>query len=584
MAKEIKPMKVVLTLISFFIFSCATSSVEKPAAHGSKRTVWDKGAMVSAANPHAVDAAVEILKKGGSAVDAAIAAHAVLGLVEPQSSGLGGGGFMLNYDFKSSDLTFIDGRETAPSKATIDMFMKDGVVMSFREAWVSGKAVGSPGAVALYKTAHERSGKIPWDELFLYAIDLAENGFEVSPRLAGFVQALQSYGRLSINEGSKDYFYPNGNPLKEGHILKNQQYANTLKKISSEGIKGFYEGSIAESIVESATKDPNPGSLDINDLKNYKTVIRPVICGSFRDLSICTTSPPSSGGAQIMIAGIYDNLINKKMKQPEKVQAFVDAQRLSYADRDHYFGDPDEVEIPIDALLHPNYLRQRSNEKFDPGAIPTPGDPSQYVGANGEIPSWGKDNTQEASGTTHISIIDFEGNAVSMTATVESVFGSHRWSSGFLLNNEMTDFSRKVPEDGAKLANAVAPNRRPRSSMSPTMIFDKYNNLLMITGSPGGNSIPAYVSKTILGVFDWGLSAQQAVDLPNIVARGQKVKIESSRQGKKIKRQLKRKGYKVSDFGRNEVSGLHLITVLPSKLDGAYDKRREGKVIYLNEK
>ena len=309
-----------------------------------------------------------------------------------------------------------------------------------------------------------------------------------------------------------------------------------------------------------------------------------MICGSFRDLSICTTSPPSSGGAQIMIAGIYDNLINKKMKQPEKVQAFVDAQRLSYADRDHYFGDPDEVEIPIDALLHPNYLRQRSNEKFDPGAIPTPGDPSQYVGANGEIPSWGKDNTQEASGTTHISIIDFEGNAVSMTATVESVFGSHRWSSGFLLNNEMTDFSRKVPEDGAKLANAVAPNRRPRSSMSPTMIFDKYNNLLMITGSPGGNSIPAYVSKTILGVFDWGLSAQQAVDLPNIVARGQKVKIESSRKGKKIKRQLKRKGYKVSDFGRNEVSGLHLITVLPSKLDGAYDKRREGKVIYLNEK
>ena len=577
-------MKVVLTLISFFIFSCATSSVEKPAAYGSKRTVWDKGAMVSAANPHAVDAAVEILKKGGSAVDAAIAAHAVLGLVEPQSSGLGGGGFMLNYDFKSGDLTFIDGRETAPSKATIDMFMKDGVVMSFREAWVSGKAVGSPGAVALYKTAHERSGKIPWDELFLYAIDLAENGFEVSPRLAGFVQALQSYGRLSINEGSKDYFYPNGNPLKEGHILKNQQYANTLKKISSEGIKGFYEGSIAESIVESATKDPNPGSLDINDLKNYKTVIRPVICGSFRDLSICTTSPPSSGGAQIMIAGIYDNLINKKMKQPEKVQAFVDAQRLSYADRDHYFGDPDEVEIPIDALLHPNYLRQRSNEKFDPGAIPTPGDPSQYVGANREIPSWGKDNTQEASGTTHISIIDFEGNAVSMTATVESVFGSHRWSSGFLLNNEMTDFSRKVPEGGAKLANAVAPNRRPRSSMSPTMIFDKYNNLLMITGSPGGNSIPAYVSKTILGVFDWGLSAQQAVDLPNIVARGQKVKIESSRQGKKIKRQLKRKGYKVSDFGRNEVSGLHLITVLPSKLDGAYDKRREGKVIYLNEK
>jgi gamma-glutamyltranspeptidase/glutathione hydrolase len=491
---------------------------------------------------------------------------------------------MLNYNFKNGDLTFIDGRETAPSKATIDMFMKDGNVMGFREAWVSGKAVGSPGAVALYKAAHERSGKIPWTDLFEYAINLAENGFEVSPRLAGFVKALKSYGRLSINEGSRDYFYPNDIPLKKGDILKNKEYATTLKKISKDGIKGFYEGSIAQSIVESASREPNPGSLDLNDLKNYKTVIRPVICGSFRDLSICTTSPPSSGGAQIMIAGIYDNLATENMKQHKKIQAFVDAQRLSYADRDHYFGDPDEVEIPIDALLNPDYLRRRSEEKFNPSATPVPGDPSRFIGINEVVPNWGADNTEEASGTTHISIIDFEGNAVSMTATIESVFGSHRWASGFLLNNEMTDFSRKVPDDGTKIANAVAPNRRPRSSMSPTMIFDKHNNLLMITGSPGGNSIPAYVSKTILGVFAWGLSAQEAVDLPNIVARGEKVKIESSRKGKKIKRLLKKKGYNVTDFGRNEVSGLHLITVLPSKLDGAFDKRREGKVVYLNEK
>ena len=576
-------MKLKIVLISLGIFSCTTSPIERPVASNSKRSTWDKGAMVSAANPHAVDAAVEILKKGGSAVDAAIAAHAVLGLVEPQSSGLGGGGFMLNYNFKNGNLTFIDGRETAPAKAKIDMFMKDGKVMGFREAWVSGKAVGSPGAVALYKTAHERSGKIPWSDLFEYAINLAENGFEVSPRLAGFVDALQTYGRLSINEGSSDYFYPNGIPLKKGDILKNKEYANTLKKISKGGIKEFYEGPVAQSIVESVIKDPNPGSLDLNDLKNYKTVIRPVICGSFRDLRICTTSPPSSGGAQIMIAGIYDNLATNSMKQYEKIQAFVDAQRLSYADRDHYFGDPDEVEIPIDALLNPDYLRQRSKEKFNPSATPSPGDPSQFIGINEVAPNWGADNTEEASGTTHISIIDFEGNAVSMTATIESVFGSHRWASGFLLNNEMTDFSRKVPEDGTKLANAVAPNRRPRSSMSPTMIFDKHNNLLMITGSPGGNSIPAYVSKTILGVFAWGLSAQESVDLPNIVARGEKVKIESSRKGNKIKRLLKKKGYNVTDFGRNEVSGLHLITVLPSKLDGAFDKRREGKVVYLNE-
>ena len=268
----------------------------------------------------------------------------------------------------------------------------------------------------------------------------------------------------------------------------------------------------------------------------------------------------------------------------DRVTAFVDAQRLSYADRDHYFGDPDEVEIPIDALLDPKYLKLRSKERFRPGQTPTPGDPSKLIGLKKQIPSWGSDNTEEASGTTHISIIDFEGNAVSMTATVESAFGSHRWASGFLLNNEMTDFARKVPEDGTRLANAVAPNRRPRSSMSPTMIFDKYNNLLMITGSPGGNSIPAYVAKTIVGVFDWGMTAQEAVDQPNIVARGEKVKVESSRRGKKIEKILKKKGYKVINFGRNEVSGLHLITVLPSKLDGAADRRREGKVVYLKKK
>ena len=285
-----------------------------------------------------------------------------------------------------------------------------------------------------------------------------------------------------------------------------------------------------------------------------------------------------------MIAGIYDHLIYKGINQQEKIAAFVDAQRLSYADRDHYFGDPDEVDIPIDALLDPKYLELRSKERFRPNEIPTPGDPSNLLGYKDQIPIWGLDNTEEASGTTHISIIDFEGNAVSMTATIESAFGSHRWASGFLLNNEMTDFARKVPDDGTRLANAVAPNRRPRSSMSPTMIFDKFNNLLMITGSPGGNSIPAYVSKTIVGVFDWGMSAQKAVDQPNIVARGEKVKVEGSRQGKKIERMLRKKGYNVTNFGRNEVSGLHLITVLPNALDGAADKRREGKVVYLKMK
>jgi len=546
---------------------------------------WNKGAMVSAANPHAVEAAVKILKKGGSATDAAIAAHLVLGLVEPQSSGLGGGGFILNYNYKSNNLTFIDGRETAPASATIDMFMKeDSSVMSFIEARPSGKAVGTPGIVALYETAHKAYGILPWSELFQYAIDLSTKGFIVSPRLAGYIDLAEKMGRLSINPRTKKYFYPNGNKLRSGELLKNPEYAKTLTKISNIGSSAFYTGSIAEEIVAAVQEEPNPGGLNLADLKNYKTVIRPVICGSFRDMKICTSSPPSSGGAQIMIAGLYDHLINPKSNDAEKIAAFVDAQRLAYADRDHYFGDPDEVNIPLEALLNPKYIKARALQRFPPDAIPTPGNPSLVIDSLSNVPLWGIDNTRESSGTTHLSIIDGNGNAVSMTATIESFFGAQRWAAGFLLNNEMTDFAREVPADGSRLANAVAPNRRPRSSMSPTIIFDNNNELLMITGSPGGNSIPAYVNKTIIGVFDWGLTAQQAVDFPNIIARGEIVKVEKETDmGEKIANDLSTRGYKVMKT-TGEHSGIHLIVVTAEGLDGAADKRREGTVKKINHK
>ena len=265
-------------------------------------------------------------------------------------------------------------------------------------------------------------------------------------------------------------------------LLKNPEYANTLIRIAKEGVSGFYSGTIAETIVAAVQEDPYPGGLTLSDLKNYKTIIRPVICGPFRDMSICTTSPPSSGGAQIMIAGLYDHLVKNKSSQADKVLAFVDAQRLAYADRDHYFGDPDEVDIPLDALINPTYLKHRASERFDPSEKPIPGNPAQVIDTLAFVPNWGKDNTLEAAGTTHLSIVDGNGNAVAMTATIESAFGSQRWAAGFLLNNEMTDFAREVPADGTQLANAVAPNRRPRSSMSPTMIFDNNNQLLMITG------------------------------------------------------------------------------------------------------
>jgi gamma-glutamyltranspeptidase/glutathione hydrolase len=570
-------------LFLFIFISCQPSNFTNKESTNSK--IWNKGAMVSAANPYAVKAAVAILEKGGSATDAAIAAHLVLGLVEPQSSGLGGGGFMLNFDFKTNDLTFIDGRETAPSSAKIDMFMKDdGTVMSFMEAVPSGKAVGTPGIVALYETAHKAYGLLPWNVLFKDAIDLANNGFIVSPRLASYVELAEKRGRLSKNPLTKKYFYPNGVKIKNGDLLKNFEYAKTLQAIAANGSVVFYNGNIAKEIVSAANADPDPGEITLEDLKNYKTVLRPVICGPFRDMKICTTSPPSSGGAQIMIAGLYDELINSESNESEKISAFVDAQRLAYADRDHFFGDPDEVKIPLKALLDPKYIKARSRQRFLPDAIPTPGDPSNMVDTLSNIPIWGKDNTVEASGTTHLSIVDQNGNAVAMTATIESFFGSQRWAAGFLLNNEMTDFAREVPKDGSRLANAVAPNRRPRSSMSPTMIFDKNGNLLMVTGSPGGNSIPAYVNKTIIGIFDWGLTAQESVDFPNIIARGQIVKVEMlNEKGEAIAKDLKQRGYLVKQT-TGEHSGIHLIVVKENGLDGAADKRREGTVHLIKEK
>ncbi len=562
-----------------FLFACSPAGQpESETMLAADVASWTRGAMVAAANPYAVAAAIEMLEKGGHAVDAAIAAHTVLGLVEPQSSGLGGGGFMLVFEYGDSSLTFHDGRESAPAGATVDMFMRDDEVMDFFEAWQSGKAVGVPGAVALYKSAHDQHGKLAWTEVLQPAIRLATVGFEVSPRMAGYLPMMAERSRLATNPGSAAYFYPQGEPLQAGYLLKNPQYANTLTRIAKEGISAFYSGEIAEAIVAAAQAEPNGGALTVRDIAGYRVLKRPVICGNFRDMEICTTSLPSSGGAQIMIAGLYELLSVDASTQADKIAAFVDAQRLAYADRDHYFTDPDEVDIPLDDLLDPAYLRHRATERFAPDAVPTPGDPGLVLHQDAVAKLWAPDTTEEAPGTTHLSIIDSEGNAVSMTATVEAPFGSQRWVAGFLLNNEMTDFAREVVTNGARPANAVAPGRRPRSSMSPSMVFDADGKLLMVTGSPGGNSIPAYVAKTIVGILDWGLSAQDAVDYPNIVARGEKVRVEVSVEpGQAIADNLKARGYAVVER-KGENSGLHVIVVRPDSLDGAADKRREGIV------
>lgn len=450
--------------------------------------------------------------------------------------------------------------------------------MDFFEAWQSGKAIGVPGVVALYKSAHNQHGKLPWAEVLKPAIRLATEGFKVSPGLANSLATMAKQSRLRKNPGAADYFYPAGNPLEVGHVLRNPEYAETLTQIANKGINAFYTGEIAEAITAAAQAEPNGGSLTLEDLAGYEVVKRPVICGDFRNMEICTSSPPSSGAAQIMIAGIYEHLAAGAMSRADQIAAFVDAQRLAYADRDHYFGDPDEVDIPLNGLLDPKYLRHRATERFAPDANPTPGDPGLVLHRDAAEGRFATDRTKEASGTTHLSIIDGEGNAVSMTATVEAAFGAQRWAAGFVLNNEMTDFTRELSRDGSRPANAIVPGRRPRSSMSPTMVFDASGDLFMVTGSPGGNSIPAYVAKTILGVLDWNMTAQEVVDFPNIVARGETVRVEISIDpGQAIADDLKARGYKIQER-EAENSGLHIIVIREDGLEGAADNRREGIV------
>ena len=383
---------------------------------------------------------------------------------------------------------------------------------------------------------------------------------------------------LATNAGTAAYFYPAGKPLQAGHLLINKDYARTLKRIALQGPDAFYTGEIAQAIASAAQAEPNGGTLTVSDMASYRVIDRDVICGDFRRMDICTTSPPSSGGAQIMVANLYDHLSKDAKSQSDKVVAFVDAQRLAYADRDHYFGDPDEVDVPLDDLINPIYLEHRAKQRIAPADMPTPGDPGLVLRGDSLASLWSADLTEEASGTTHLSIIDGEGNAVAMTATIEAPFGSSRWVGGFLLNNEMTDFARAVPADGGRLANAIAPKRRPRSSMSPTMVFDEAGDLFMVTGSPGGNSIPAYVAKTIIGVLDWQLDAQAAVDFTNIIARGEKVRVDVQEPaGEILAAELKSRGYIVQERD-GENSGLHVIVVRPDGLEGAADKRREGVV------
>ena len=561
----------------------STTTPQESAPEALGDLSWTKGGMVAAANPYAVEAGLEILREGGNAIDAAIAVHTVLGLVEPESSGLGGGAFLVYYDRAKDTVTVFDGRETAPAAATSELFFKDGKVMDFVSAWQSGRSVGVPGQIALYKAAHDASGRADWETLFEPAIRLAEDGFKVSPKLAEILASPRLRGaiRLDDNPVTAAYFYPDGEPLAAGFVRTNPAYAETLTAVAEKGPAAFYSGRIAAEIVAAVTEGPDGGAMTLEDLEAYTVAVREPVCGELQSgFKICSAPPPSSGGiAQNLIMGLYDYLKPAASVNADEslyLKAFVDAQRLAYADRDHYVADADFVSVPTAELIDPAYIKARALEAFAPDAKSFPGDPGIVLGKEALRPMWGEDTTTPGAGTTHISIIDLEGNAVAMTATVEAAFGSSRMAGGFLLNNELTDFALTPTKGGKPVANAPAAGKRPRSSMSPTLVFDKGGDLFMVTGSPGGNSIVAYVAKTLVGVLEWNKTAQEAAALPNIIARGDTVAVEVDvAGGPEAAEALREMGYTVEER-TGENSGLHLIVVRERGLEGGADPRREG--------
>ena len=568
----------------------------KPSISQTTKAEWRLSgqAMAAAANPHAVKAAEKILATGGHAVDAAIAAHAVLGLVEPQSSGIGGGGFMMVYDRKSNIIRMYDGRETAPSSIDENLFLdEEGNTRGYIESWQNGISVGVPSIVRTYEQAHEDFGVAKWDILFQDAEILARSGFKVSPRLNKLLSNPRLRGAINLDDNAltAEYFYPNNDPIAVGTLLKNPAYADMMQNIASEGADWFYRGIMANAIETAVKSTPIPGTLTAEDIKAYKTIERDALCGAFKTYKICSAPPPSSGGiTQPMILGLYERFTDGLEFSTAKgsnlfpsdthLKAFVDAQRLAYADRDHYVADSDFVSVPVKDLVDPKYLDERAKERFKPTQKSKAGDPGKVLRDEPIIDMWGRDTTDETPGTTHLSIVDIYGNAVSMTATVESPFGSSIWvpEGGFLLNNELTDFARTPRIEGKIVANAPAANKRPRSSMSPTIVFDENNDLFMVTGSPGGNSIIAYTAKSLLGVLDWQMDAQTAANLPNIIARGNTLNVEIGvPDGQHAADVLKTAGYSVKER-EGENSGIHTIVARTDHYEGAADTRREGIV------
>ncbi|HPE02497.1 MAG TPA: gamma-glutamyltransferase [Burkholderiaceae bacterium] len=570
----------------------APSQPEAASGFATKRAVQAHKFMVASANPLATDAGYEMLKRGGSAVDAAIAVQLVLTLVEPQSSGIGGGAFMLFFDNRKDTVTAFDGRETAPAAATDALFLgPDGKPLAFYEGVVGGRSVGVPGVVRLMELAHAQYGKLPWADLFAPAIRLATDGFAVSPRLNALLASEQ---HLKKDPVAARYFYDaEGKPRAVGSVLKNPELAATLKTLASEGASAFYRGPIAKDIVAKVQGHPsNPGKLSLYDMVFYAPKQRQALCSDYRQWTVCGMPPPSSGGIAVaQILGIVQGSDIARAKPTRQadgtyapdakaVHLFSEAGRLAFADRGLYVADPDFVAIPA-GLTAPAYLKERAALIGDKSmGRATPGDPGRLK------TSRAPDQSPELPSTSHISVVDAAGNAVSMTTSIEDQFGARQMVRGFLLNNQLTDFSFVSSENGKPVANRVQPGKRPRSSMAPTLVFGKgrkpgeLGELVLVTGSPGGSQIIGYVARTLLGTLDWELDIQQAISMPNYGSRNGPTEVEKGRMPAAVVEGLKARGHEVREI--DMTSGIQGIARSTAKgktvLTGGADPRREGTV------
>ena len=534
-----------------------------PARHG----------MVVAANPLAAEAGLKVLQAGGSAADAAVAIQAVLSLVEPQSSGIGGGAFMVLYDAKTGKTTAYNGREMAPSAGTPQLFLKaDGTPMQYFEAILSGRSTGAPGALALLALAQSEHGRRPWGSLFGEAERLAGQGFKVSPRLQRFINA--PVPQAKAPDIAAYFTKADGTRVQAGDVLRNPAYAATLQRIAVGGPRAFYDGQIADDIARRVQRDAG-GVLTKEDIAAYRAKATDGLCRPYRVYIVCVPPAPSGGPVLLEMLGILarTDIDKRGPNDPRAWFEIAQASRLAYADRDRWMGDPDFVSVPTDGLLSAPYLDARAALMGETaGPPPQPGTPP---GA----PAAGADATREPGGTSHFVVVDKQGDVVSMTTSVESVFGSGRMVDGFVLNNQLTDFSF-TPRDkeGRPAANAPAARKRPRSSMTPVIVLDRKGRFLAAVGSPGGGAILAYDLKTLVGVLDWKLTMQQAIALPNLIASGGQFNGEVDKFAPGVVKGLADRGITLSP-GRGEDSGLHGVMLRDGKLEGGADPRREGVVL-----